>query len=213
MGRRGWLVLAALLVVGLLVGYAGSYAVAPQPASEGVARPVEATPSIPADAIIIPVEDPDDPPLATGLELVRDTMGVGRTLTSYPRPKGWNQIVLNTNEVKYRQPGHGDNTFTLRVEDVGSDNRTIDSILRGTVSDVKYDSYSYATQGRTENSIEYTYISRTDRHFRHAFRIWLDLSGSGMAELEIAITGRAIDRPGMAELIQRIARGAHLVNG
>ncbi len=207
------MLLTALLVLGGIGGYAGSYAIDSRPDSGGVAAPVEATPTIPADVIPEIAPDPDNPPLRRGLELTTDTIGLGMTLTEFPVPKGWQRIQLNSNELKYKAPGYPDNTYILRVEEVGSDNRTIDSILRSTVSDVRSDTVNFTQVARTENSVEYTYISSKDAHFRHAFRIWLDMQGNGTADLEFAITGRAVDAAGMEELIGLVADGARLVNG
>ena len=58
---------------------------------------------------------------------------------------------------------------------------------------------------RTANTLEFTYVS--EGFLRHGFLTWLDLRGTGFAEVEIAVTGREVDARGARQLISRVAAG------
>ena len=64
---------------------------------------------------------------------------------------------------------------------------------------------------RTASTIEFTYVS--DGFPRHGFLAWLDLRGTGVAEVEVAVTGREMDARGAAQLISRVTAGMRLAAG
>lgn len=57
---------------------------------------------------------------------------------------------------------------------------------------------------RTGDTITFTYVDRL--HQREGLVRWLDL-GSGFADVEIAVTGRSVDVPGMGWLLDRVTDG------
>lgn len=202
--------LLPLLALGLLGGYAAARAADERPPSTGVAEPVvAASPSIPVDPRRTLRTDPRAPALPTGLELVEAFLGSDAYRMVVPVPRGWSQNINATNEKKWKNPGNPDNTYVLRVEQVVSQNDPIEDILSDRIVDLRAEEVDVEILDRGVDSLEFTYVS-SDQHLRHGFLKWLDLSGSGFAEVEVAITGREADVPGAAELIERVAAGIRL---
>jgi hypothetical protein len=209
--RRTAALLAVLLVLGLAAGYLlGTVLPSPAP-RDRAAEPLVAEPAVPGDPVVVLSKDPTEPPLATDLAMTRARLGEGRYLTSFPVPKGWTRTSDIANEGTWKPTGYPSNTHVLRVEQVLSQHETVEHILTTRIGDLRLSTWQFELLERTANTLEFTYVSPADRHLRHGFLVWLDVSGEGFAEMEIAVTGRAVDRDGAAALVDRVASGTRLV--
>ncbi len=197
--------MAALLATGIVGGFAASSYLEPDPITTGAPQPVSAEdPRFPTDPAALQQEDPTEPALKTGLEMVDVTVGSGSNAFVFPAPKGWRRLEPSSNEVKYKVANNPANTYVLRVEQVVSEHETIRDIVAATKADLERD-FEQVEVIQTYDTLEYSYVYEGYRRF--GITSWLDISLSDQAEAEIAVTGRRVDVPGMEELIAKVIRG------
>jgi hypothetical protein len=200
---RGPVVLGCLLVLGAGGGFGVSMAMADHSAGGGAAAPVAAqSPSLPVDPEPSLLPDPATPALPVELDLRRVTFGVAGFGISYPVPKGWIE-TRSVNDAKWRAPDHVDFGYLLRVEQVGQ-NRTIERTMQDRIRDLDLDEEGFQVTEQTTDTLRFTYI--VSQHRRFGLLRWLDL-GSGFADVEISVSGRSVDLPGMEALLERVADG------
>ena len=199
--------LALLLAIGVAVGYGASWTLGANP-SGGPAVPLPASPSLPVDPVPDLLRDPDFPPLATGLPLVRQSVGAGDFRMTLPVPDGWSYFENSLNEWQWRPPEQPNFGYVLRVEQVLSNRRSIAWTLDRRLAELREDESNVEVLAQTRDSLHFTFV--TANHLRHGYLRWLDLTGSDNAQVEIAVTGRQVDDPGMAELIARVGSGVRL---
>lgn len=205
MHTRGLAAVAALLLLGVAAGYAAASAFEGSPATDNAAQPVVASdPSIPVDPALPPRHEPNDPPMATDLPLVSESLGTRRSLITFPVPETWTRSQPYPNEVKFKPKGGSNFTYVLRIEQVTSQQQAIPDILKAWVERLKAnEDVEFGDEIRyTYDTYECTYSFEGYR--RHQLVTWLDLTGSGVAEVEIALTGRERDVEGMHWLMQEI---------
>lgn len=200
--------LALLLAIGVAVGYGASWTLGANPSGTGPAAPVPASPSLPVDPVPELLPDPDTPPLATGLPLVRQSVGAGDFQMTLPVPRGWSYFENSLNEWQWRPPDQPAFGYVLRVEQVLSNRRSIAWTLNRRLAELREDESNVEVLAQTRDSLHFTFV--TANHLRHGYLRWLDLTGSDNAQVEIAVTGREVDDPGMAELIARVGSGVRL---
>lgn len=208
MNRRGTAVLALLLAIGVATGFGASWFVGENPAGDGVAAPVPASPSLPVDPVPELLPDPPTPPLAEGVPLERQSVGAGDFRMTLPVPKGWSFSENSLNEWQWRPPDQPDFGYVLRVEQVLSNRRSIEWTLGRRIDELREDESNVELLGQTGDSLHFSFIA--SNHLRHGFLRWLDLTGSDNAQVEIAVTGREDDDEGMADLIARVGSGIRL---
>lgn len=209
MRRRGPATLAVMLALGAVAGFGASMAVAERPAGGRAATPVVAqSPSLPVDPVPELLPDPPHPPLAPGLALVRQRVGAGDFRMTLPVPKGWTFSVNSLNEWQWRPPDQPDFGYVLRLEQVLSNRRSIDWTLDRRIDELDEDEESLTVLDQTADSLHFSYV--LSNHLRHGYLTWLDPTGSDNAQVEVAVTGRAVDDAGMADLVTRIADGIEL---
>lgn len=202
-GPAAWI---ALLLGGGVVGVLAAYALETVPEASGRPAPVAAvSPSVPVDPAPSLRPDPTAPPLGTGLALREVGFGTGGFRKTVPVPVGWTRSESALNEVKYKLAGNPSNTFVLRLEQVLSQRETIEDILADRVVELREQEERVTILDRTSDSLEFTYVF--DGYLRHGFLRWLDLSGSGTAEVEVAVNGREVDVEGARELLDRVSAG------
>ena len=198
-----------LLALGVGGGYVTSWALGGHPQAVGPAQPVTAaSPSYPVDPVPELFPDPDFDPLEPGLELVRQKVGRGDFRLSLDAPAGWRFSPNSLNEWQWRPPDFQTFGYYMRVEQVISNRRSIDWTLDRRIDELVEDETAVTIRSQTANSLHFTYI--TSNHLRHGFLKWLDLTGSDNAQVEISVSGRARDVPGMSELITRVAESMTL---
>lgn len=206
MSWRGLVAVAALLAAGIVGGFVAGAFLEPDPVTTGAARPVTAAdPSVPTIPPAAVEPDSDEDPLPTGLDMTQVSVGTGKNEFIFPAPIGWVRLEPSSNEVKYKVPGNSTNTFVLRVEQVKSQHETIPDIILETKESLEREFEDYDDIAQTHDSLQFSYVYNGFRRF--GFITWLDLSRSGQAEAEVALTGREVDVPGMTELNIKVIRG------
>jgi hypothetical protein len=200
----------ALLVTGVVAGYAAASALEPEADARSTSDPVVAvSPSLPVDPRPTLTAQPAVPALDTDLPMAWGALGGGGFRVTYPVPAGWARISSSTNEVKWKKPKNPADTYILRVGRLVSREKTTVEMVEERMDDLRDDKARFTVEERTANSLEFTYVS--DGFLRHGFLVWLDVRATGFADVEIAVTGRGIDAPGAEELITRVASGMRQV--
>jgi len=204
---RGPTLLALLLVVGVGGGFLASVLSAGQPAASGVPTPVVASsPSYPVDPEPELADDPDVAPLPVDLPMTTGRVGTRAFRHVVPVPEGWEATPSNANETKWRDPDNPPSwTYVLRVEQVGSDNLTVQRVIETRISDLDRDEEDFTPLARTSDSLTFSYVS--EGHLRIGVIRWVRPSGGPFAEVEVAATGRAVDRPGLEALVADVSAG------
>lgn len=200
--------LALLLAIGVAAGFGASWSLGQNPSGGAPAAPVPASPSLPVDPVPELLPDPTTPPLAEGLPLVRQSVGAGDFSMTLPVPKGWAFFENSLNEWQWQPPDQPNFGYVLRVEQVLSNRRSIEWTLDRRLAELREDESNVEVLDQTRDSLHFTFISANHRRYGHLR--WLDLTGSDNAQVEIAVTGREVDDPGMADLIARVGSGVRL---
>lgn len=204
---RGPAVLVVLLALGTGTGYAASGQTRDATIGSGVPAPVPAQrPEIPVEAPRPVTPDPDDPPLQADIEMRPATLGSGKFEVTFPAPAGWTTNANASNEWKWKQPGTSNNTYVMRIEQINSQDITIENAIDIRIERLREEQEGVSIVDRGPDSLEYTYRSN-EGNARHSFMRWLDLDDSGQADVEIVVHGREVDVPGTRDLIQRVADG------
>lgn len=205
--------LAALLAAGVAVGLGLAEAAARDRSAAGSARPLEAaSPSVPVDVVPTPAPDPDAAPLAADLALAPYELGTGPSAVTVLAPEGWNRKEgAFPNESQWVVPGLPRFTHFLRIEQLGTQHSTAPEMVADKIEEVS------GLQGMTvieegEDRLHVSYL--LDGHLRHVMLRWLDIRDDprqGLptqhVELEIAASGRAVDLPGLRDLVDGVAEG------
>lgn len=195
--------LVLLLAIGVGGGFGVSLARGENPPGSGAPSPLVAeSPSLPIDPEPSLLPDADAAPLAVDLPMHRVTLGAEGFAISYPVPRDWTE-TRSANDAKWRPPDDIDLGYVLRVEQVAQ-NRSIARTMDDRIRDLGLDEERFRLLDRTGDTITFTYVDRL--HQREGFVRWLDL-GSGFADVEIAVTGRSVDVPGMEWLLDRVTDG------
>jgi hypothetical protein len=205
---RGPVVLVLLLALGAGAGFGASRALGEAPASSGTPAPIAAEPPLPVDPKPDLLPDPDFPALAPGVRLVEQRVGTGDFGISLERPAGWRFTTNSLTEWQWRPPDFQTFGYYMRLEQVISNRRSIAWTLDRRIDELVEDEQSVSIRSQGGGRLHYTYV--TNNHLRHGFLMWLDLTGSDNAQVEIAVTGRSADVPGMSELIGRVAASMRL---
>lgn len=204
---RGPAVLVALLAIGTGSGYAASGSTRDATIGVGVPSPVPAQrPELPVEAPRPFAPDPDDDPLEPGIPMVETTRGSGKFEIAFPAPAGWTTNTNASNEWKWKQPGTSNNTYVMRIEQINSQDITVEDAIDIRVERLRDEQDDVSIEGRGGDTLEYTYRSN-EGNARHSFMRWLDLDASGQADVEIVVHGREVDVAGTRDLIQRVGDG------
>ncbi|HEV2796704.1 MAG TPA: hypothetical protein VGV65_03720 [Nocardioides sp.] len=205
---RGPTVLTLLLALGVGGGFGASWALGEHATGRGAAAPLAASPSLPVDPVPELLPDPEFDPLQPGIELVEQRVGTGDFGLSLEVPSGWRFTTNSLTEWQWRPRDFKTFGYYMRVEQVISNRRSIDWTLDRRIDELVEDEQAVTVRSQGDGSLHYTYV--TSNHLRHGYLTWLDLTGSDNAQVEIAVTGRAADVPGMSELIDRVADSMRL---
>lgn len=206
MSWRGLVAVVTLLAAGIVGGFAIAEVLQSSPVTSGTPQPVTAaSPSFPSDPREPLESDPPQAPLERNIPLRQVDLGSEIDRIVFPAPQGWSRLGQLSNEVKYKKAGNPTNTYVLRVEQVTSDHEQITDMILDRIADLRRDEEQVKVLYRTHDQLEVSYVH--DNYRRFALYTWLDVRLSGQAEVEIAITGRSVDVPGMRDLMARVVRG------
>lgn len=216
MAWRGAGALLALAIVGAGGGYAAGHLLHPPATSTGAAEPLAAvSPSTPQDPKLRVLPDPDVPALLPGLPLTDAVLGTKQSGLHVLVPRGWVRggDAIDVESI-WAVPGNPINTYGLRVEIVASQHLTILATRDARVAALKSVTEDFKLESQTPDSMIASYVK--DDYRRLTFHRWVTFQdpdpghGQGQAYVEIAVTGRFVDRLGMQDLIDRVADSAHL---
>lgn len=214
---RGSRVTAAVLVAALVAG--GGFLLGraqreparqTSPSTAGAAQPLQADPLLPPQPT--PKTDPDYPPLSENLSWAPASIGSGPFRYSWVVPRGWERIPLQANETRWVPAGNPPDSQLIRVEVVASQYQTQQSILLDRI-----DMLRSATGVRDlkllkvdlkQAILQYSYVNEPG-YLRFNTLHWISLDGNDTAQIEVAVEGRAIDRPGLAAMSQRVWESVH----
>ncbi len=163
-------------------------------------------PSLPVDPPSPTAADPTDPPLQPGIAMTTGSLGTGDFMITFPVPVGWRSNTNATNEAKWKQPGTSNNSYVMRIEQITSQDVTIEQAIDTRVDRLYAEQVGVEIVDRGANSLEYTYRSN-EGNARHSFMRWVDTDADGQADVEIVVHGRETDVPGTRDLIARVAAG------
>ncbi len=170
----------------------------------GTAEPVAAqSPSLPVDPAPDLVADPTTAPLATALPLVEREVGRGSDVVTLSVPRGWIRSNLAEDEWTWRPENQPKYAYVLRVEQVRGDRDPIARVLANRKVALDEDEENLDFVSETADSLHFTYTS--DDHLRHGLLTWVPVPGTATAQVEVAISGRAVDVSGMQDLLARVA--------
>ncbi len=210
---RGPAALVALLAIGVTSGYAASGHTREATTGVGVPAPVPAQrPELPVEAPKPFATDPDDPPLQPGIAMTPATLGAGKFEITFPAPTGWRTNANASNEWKWKQPGTSNNSYVMRIEQINSQDITIEDAIDIRVARLRDEQEDVVIVERGAATLEYTYRSN-EGNARHSFMSWLDLDASGQADVEIVVHGRERDVAGTRDLIRRVSQGMRGATG
>lgn len=203
----GVALVVALLALGSAIGMTAASWRAQPTADAGTARPAAASsPSVPVDPPPSLLPDPEVAALPVDLELKRQDLGALDFTESVVAPRGWLRTDIFSSEATWRIEDNPSNTFVLRQEQVSQLHRAPSSLVESRITELESAVDDFTVVGRDDDTLEFTYVSAG--YLRHGLVTWVDLGGSESADLEIALTGRERDLPGMTVLLERVAAGA-----
>lgn len=207
MSPRGIVALVALLATGIVGGFSAAAYLDEPTVISGANEPVEASsPSIPVDPELLK-PDPTEPPMGVGLTTTTASLGSGDYRITFPVPQGWKRLDSGSSEVKYKVPGNPSQTFVLRIEQVDGLNKSIPDLQQQREDEFRRQQQDVdkPPTSQTYDTLQFSYVYEGYKRF--TYFSWLDLSRSGEAEVEIQLTGREVDVPGMEALLKKIQYG------
>ncbi len=211
-------VLTLLALVGGAIGYAVGEnrpeTVAPGPVVFATPRPLPAVdPSYPVNEYDVR-PDPTTAPLATGLPLRTARFRAGGFTLQAPVPKGWRRGVLGgRTQWNFVDPDNPLNTYVLRIGIVAGERKSPGVATIARVAALQ----AQESDGNSENL-----VIRTDDDGAGFTASLIDLAGYRRVAIErfetlpdeplayytVALSGREVDREGMADLLARVIAGA-----
>ena len=123
-------------------------------------------------------------------------------------PRVWVRNDLAEDEWTWRPEDQPKYAYVLRVEQVRGDRDPISRVLANREVALKEDEVDLEVVGQTTDSLHFTYTA--DDHLRHGLLRWVSVPGTSTAQVEVAISGRDVDVPGMQDLIARVAAGVRM---
>ncbi len=236
MSRRG--LAAALLcgLIGLGLGAVVAYAAQPATTTGGTPQPMAAvSPSLPVD-VPTPQQYRRDipyPPLQPGLPLdTPHTISNDLAHWAYHVPQGWqaywvcsvgcppghfldepmaDQAIAKADEIRFRpadEPTTGGYSLRVRI----LDNTFVDVHQTVATKIVGFRDSSevagFHIIDRTQRSVYFDYRDKTSDYHRFNFFQWFAVPGQTNATLEMSVSGRKVDVPGLRALFDRFADNA-----
>ena len=202
-----------LVLLMVATGLAGGYAVAelseegPRTLT-GQASPLPAEPSVPTPSAVEVLPDPDTPPLAVNLPTKRTRLSTGRSgyVLHVDQPVGWRRHRSEATWT-WAVPTNPLNTYRLRVVILAGSNHSV-SVAKNTrinafeEAEADGNLSDFNVESQTADTFIATYID--DGYLRVTMERIVAFEGES-AYAAAAVTGREEDRPGLTDLVQRVA--------
>lgn len=215
MGMRGLGVAVVLALVGVAGGFGGARLLEDAPASIAEATPVPASdPSVPVDPERPYAHDILYPALQAGLDYKRRVLGQrGFQQWVYDAPKGWTPLIENgdPNEIRWRPEGEPPvGGYSLRVKLV-FEHKSEQAMVAQKLAAMQSGYTDVEVLGQTQDLLSFSYREPdTDTQRFNTFQ-WFSLPGSSEARFEMSVVGREVDRAGLDDLLQQVARSVEPV--
>jgi hypothetical protein len=233
MSMRGLVVALLCGVLGLGGGALLAYAVQPRPADAGAATPVHAvSPSVPSDVPTTPSHAPDInyPSLVPGLALpVRHRIHNDLATWRYHVPLGWTAYAVcqpvacpppiqtddvyppkkvdRQSQVRFRpasEPVVGGYSLRVKIMDNNELNSTQMVATKIVGFRQEFSDQDFSVLRKTGSSVYFTYTDGGN-HLRYNYFQWFTVPGHTNATLEMSVSGRQADVPGLRALFNRFA--------
>jgi hypothetical protein len=235
MSVRGLVVALLCGVLGLAAGAAVAYAVQPGTTTVASPRPIAAeSPSVPIDTPTHEPYRRDIawPRLQPGLPIpVTHTIGNDLARWTYHVPQGWEafwvcsvpatcppgtfldtpmprKVIDKATEVRFRPPGEPTpGGFSLRVRILENTLVDVHQIVGTKITGFR-DSSAVADFNvihRDQRSVYFDYRDEASNYHRFNFFQWFAIPDQTNATLEMSVSGRRVDVPGLKSLFQRFA--------
>lgn len=209
----------ALLVVGVAAGFVGGNTLSPEPTSVASAAPVPAqSPSYPVNQYVV-LPDPGIAQLATDLSSHEEAFRLNALRLAASVPDGWLRVPLTGGAAwNFAPPNTPPNSYILRIEIVATSRASVPAAmgsrilrLQNAVDDGNM--RRLVIEDETEDGFVASYLDPsslpTGGFFqRVTMERWLTFGGGSTAYADIAVTGREVDRAGMADLLARVVASA-----
>jgi hypothetical protein len=211
--RVRWIGLAlALVLVGLVGGYAVGHVSRDEPAGFASAAPVAAlNPSTPIEPVRPYTPDIDYPALEPGLDYRRHLIGDPPFQWAYAAPVGWTQVEEMMDEIRWRpttEPNIGG--YSLRVKLINQ-HQTPEQMVAEKIAAVEDSYQDVVVLARTDDTLTFRYRDPVANHKRfNSFR-WFTANGGTEAIFEMSVVGRAVDRDGLDDMLIRVSQSIHEV--
>ncbi len=195
----------------ILVGGGAGFGVStlldrPAPAT-GTPQPLAAAnPSYPYTPPLEVLPDPTEPgPLQAPFKTHEDTLGGGPFAVTFPVPVGWQRTNTAPGEARWTLRDNPRNTYSVRVELVGSQTRTPSNMISLRVSDLQSAPAisDFRSLDVSDNQLIFSFVQV--QHRKVSVIRWVSPRGGTNAEVEIAATGREVDRGGLEALVGLLA--------
>jgi hypothetical protein len=231
MSRRGLVVALLCGVLGIGLGVVVAYAAQPRTSTSGDARPVSAvSPSVPIDEPT-PVHyhrDISYPTLRPGLALseqhvIRNDLAVWH----YHVPLGWQPSwvcstgcppgvvpdqpmpegrINGADEVRFRPAGEPlIGGYSLRVRVLDNSLNNLEQMVATKLVGFRQGVKDFHTIHKTPSAVYFDYRDPTTDYHRFNFFQWFSVPGQSNATLEMSVSGRERDVPGLRALFNRFA--------
>ena len=213
--RVRWAAVAlALVLAGVGAGYGVGLLLRSDPVTLARARPVPAvSPSIPVMPTAPFAPDIDYPALEPGLEYKAHRIGDPPYQWAYDAPRGWVPTTTDTaDELRWRPDGEPTvGGYSLRVKLV-SEHKTPAAMVAQKLDAVRgiYDDVEVLNQ--TSDELWFSYREPDENTQRFDLFKWFTPPDRPDAVFEMSVAGRAVDEPGMEDLLERVAASVHQVS-
>lgn len=217
---------AAVVVVTLLGGGIGYVAARADQSStsRGSIPAAEPVPAWPEPPIARPAPyrpDPGYPPLPTGLPYLSSRVTGGGHVWTFQRPQGWVQQasppVDPAGTTVWAPPNEpaGTHGYTLRVSPLsGSGSEPPAAQAEKAISALfsQDQDVQVLRLVPTENPTTVWLDYRSpDNYRRITYLTWIRVPGTNAAGMEVSVTGRVVDEPGLADLFDKVRRSIRMV--
>jgi len=203
----------ALVLTGVAGGFVAGNLLEDDPAAIAAVAPVPAeSPGYPVNEYDV-LPDPGIAPLGTDLPSHTATLRSGEFGLEASVPDDWRRVtLLGGSTWNFAAPDNLKNTYVLRIGLIAGQRLSAPAAkggrilaLQTAVADGNLE--HLVIESETDNGFVATYLD--DGYLRVTMERWLtfpDVSTSAYAS--VAITGREVDRAGMADLLERVAASA-----
>ena len=175
-----------LIVVGAGAGFGLGTLLDRPPAAAGTPKPMVASgPAYPYTPPIEVLDDPEEPgPLRAPFDTHKDTLGGGPFAVTFPVPVGWVRTNTNPGEARWTLPDNPPDTYSVRVELVGSQTRTPEQQISLRISDLQSATgiSDFRVVDQTDNQLIFTFVQ--DQHRKISVIRWVSPRGGTNAEVE-----------------------------